>query len=107
MKLITLPRQLPEGYGLKITLTNETKGHTFSKFIDEDSHEYHKTSGSLFRSLQEEWGRCRSKVYRDLPDGSAKQVGWFFESRQEYEDSRDTYLRGAWVEVLAPRKSEA
>lgn len=61
--------------------------------------------GELFFSLRSEYGRCTGRVYRDLPDGGAKAVGWVFLKRMEYEDSHHirsgskTYLREVWVTV--------
>ena len=58
------------------------------------------TAGRIFRDSQREYGRCVSRVYRDQPDGSAKPVGWVFQSRQPYVDVQNrTYLREVWVEV--------
>lgn len=64
--------------------------------------------GTLYRSLQSEYGRCTGKVYVDLPDGKAKSVGWVFVKRMEYEDSfrirsgPKTYLREVWVSYRYP-----
>jgi hypothetical protein len=60
--------------------------------------------GRLFRNLQAEYGRCRSSVYVDRPDGSGNtdRIGWVFESRQRYEGSgpAEYYLREVWVTLL-------
>lgn len=64
--------------------------------------------GDLFRALSGRdrlypWramGRCISKVYVDMPDGTARHVGWVFVKRERYEDDpKRTYLREAWVTV--------
>lgn len=98
---------------LNIILTNEDKGYQFSEWTEQlDSTHMGEdaTMGEIYRAVQEEYGRCKSKVYVDVDGGPPKQVGWFFVSRQEYEDSRDheTYLRGAWVTVgeYRPARSE-
>lgn len=36
----------------------------------------------------------------ELEQPQPRHVGWFFISRQRYEDTGETYLRGAWVTVL-------
>lgn len=56
-------------------------------------------TGRLFRSLQQEYGRCSSKMYVDLKDGGSKQVGWVFEKRARYTDCNETYLQETWVTV--------
>jgi hypothetical protein len=86
---------------IDITLTNESENHQFSHhvelladtFMGEDA-----TMGDIYRACVREYGRCQSKVYIDTENGP-RHVGWFFVSRQQYEDAPDTYLRGAWVTV--------
>ena len=51
----------------------------------------------LFKSCQSEYGKCKSKVYIDLPDGGARPIGWVFERRVKYSDSNETYLQQVWV----------
>ncbi len=54
--------------------------------------------GTLFRSLQKEYGRCIGKVYIDVKD-KAKQIGWIFQKRQSYTDVNETYLQETWIEL--------
>ncbi len=90
-------------------------------FIEKDKHIFGDTGwyepftddrGKLFRYLQKEYGRCTGNLYKDnvpiylLNKGmiqyekgrESKQVGWVFESRQEYTDYEETYIREVWVE---------
>lgn len=83
---------------IKETFVNESKGYRYGETDYYEPHTDEK--GELFRSLREEYGRCISKVYIDLPDGSAKPVGWCFEKRREYSDCNETYLQHVWVECL-------
>src|SRR5262245_42077760 len=55
--------------------------------------------GDIFQASQKEYGRCISKVYVDFKDKTRPpiQVGWVFQKRVKYEDSKDTYLREVWV----------
>lgn len=77
-----------------VVLTNEDTETRFSEWTEE----YDGSAGELFREARGEYGRCVSSVYVDQKNGPPKRVGWFFVSRQEYEDwGHDTYLRGAWV----------
>lgn len=71
--------------------------------------------GEIFRDAQKEYGRCVSKVYRDLPGGEVRAVGWVFEKKMRYEDARPIfqstitrsaiydaksyYVREIWVEL--------
>jgi len=57
----------------------------------------------LFHSLQEEFGRCISKVYRDELQVNGRMVavsiGWVFQKRDKYTDTKEVYLREVWVSV--------
>lgn len=90
------------------TYVNETQGYSFG---DSDWYEsWTDDIGKLFRSMQKEYGRCISKVFRDRPyrfdhpDGEI-QIGWAFMKTMTYEDARppykerDYYVRTVWVEL--------
>ena len=96
---------------LQVVLTNEDEGYRFSEFCEpladtrmgEDA-----TMGEIYREARDEYGRCTSKIYVDVriktnDEGGerweTKHVGWFFVSRQRFEDTGEPYLRGAWVTV--------
>ena len=51
--------------------------------------------GDLFRSCQREYGRCTSKVYV----GDGHPIGWVFEKKKQYDDSKDTFILQTWVSV--------
>jgi hypothetical protein len=56
--------------------------------------------GKLFLSLQRDFGRCISKMYRDFRDKNFSVVcGWVFEKRMKYTDCSETYLQHTWIEV--------
>jgi hypothetical protein len=92
---------------LRVVLVNEDKNSRFSEWdepladtwLGEDA-----TSGEIFRAMRREYGRCTSKIYFSYAGRPDREAGWYFIKRCEYEDSSDTYLRGAWVTVekLAP-----
>ena len=88
--------------GIEVSLTNETNGYIFSEHVDklDNNHvlDENPTMGEIYRCYQKEYGRCMSRVFIDTPNGR-KTVGWFFVSRQHYEDTNKPYLRGAWVTV--------
>lgn len=81
-------------FQVHVSLTNETKGHRFSDYTEDVSGV--ETPGEIYRIAQREYGVCRSRVCVDTPTGT-KAIGWYFESRQRYEDTNEPYLRGAWV----------
>jgi len=56
------------------------------------------TVGDIFRASQKEHGRCVSKVYQDTNDGVIA-VGWVFQKREKYEDSKETFIHETWVSL--------
>ena len=88
---------------IEVTLVDEDKGHRFGTWIDKlDEYSWldnESTMGDIYRAYQREYGRCQSKVYVDQENGPPKAIGWYFVSRQQYEDTQEYYLRGAWVMV--------
>jgi hypothetical protein len=96
-------------YKIQTVLTNESDerhpGHMFSEFMEDIENWLLRDDGTpdfgaIYRVAQREYGRCQSSIYVDREDGSVRRVGWFFVSRQEYEDTHEPYLRGAWVTIL-------
>jgi hypothetical protein len=55
--------------------------------------------GDLFRSLQNEYGRCVSKIFIDDLDGKTKQVGWVFEKKQKYDDVNEFFILETWITI--------
>lgn len=88
---------------VKGTYVNKTAGHGIGS--DPRFEEVDKTRGELYRSLQEEYGRCTGKMYRDVKGGGAVACGWVFEGKDRYSDTGETYIREAWIEVIEPAKA--
>lgn len=84
----------------------ETYVNATENYIIGDSDGYFESftadKGELYRDLVSEYGRCTGKVYVDLPEGKAKEVGWVFIKRMKYEDANETYLREVWVTIQEP-----
>jgi hypothetical protein len=59
-----------------------------------------KTTGSIYKAFRKEYGRCVSKVYIDTPDGGVHQIGWVFQSRRQYDNSKETYILEVWISVM-------
>jgi hypothetical protein len=77
---------------------DDEKRIIFSEWAGET---WEQTMGELFRFCQKEYGRCVSKVYRDIATGDGtydtKTEGWVFLKRANYERGRGTYLQETWV----------
>jgi len=90
---------------IRESYVNQTKGYRYGNSGWYEPYTDH--IGSLFLSLQREFGRCVSKVYIDVPvafyPATAKAIGWLFEKKKEHTDCSLTYIQETWVEV---RKNE-
>lgn len=85
------------------TFINATKGWVIG--VNEEVETSAESTGELFRSMRDEYGKCVSKLYIDTADGHPRQIGWVFESRQRYTDAHrgdreSSYIREVCVEVL-------
>lgn len=88
-------------YEISVSLVNETKGHRFSDWQDEEvplKDSGLPDFGAIYHAYQREFGRCQSSVYVDT-DGPPKKIGWYFVKRAQYDGDSWTYLQGAWVTV--------
>jgi hypothetical protein len=104
-----MPDRLPVGGHMEISVTMmEVKPFEASYGMDEKRYVFSewkehtdKTMGELFRLCRREYGRCVSKVYRDIAmgDGTYNTTtdGWVFLKRAEYTDCKKTYLQETWV----------
>lgn len=77
------------------TFVNSDKGIQFSS---SDPYEpFTQDVGKLFKALQRSHGRCTSSVYVDGKDGKTKRIGWVFQKRDRYGDTREYYLKETWI----------
>lgn len=65
---------------------------------------YTNNLGRLFRSMQQEYGRCVGPVYTEWARGGPDtRSGWIFEKKMEYEGYRGRgdryYIRQVWVSI--------
>jgi hypothetical protein len=84
---------------IRETYINATKGWGIG---ESDWYEpYTDNRGDLFRAMRKEYGRCISTMYMDHPiePGIVLKIGWVFQGRDQYQDSKETYLREVWVQV--------
>ena len=92
MKKIT-----PDPLYIKETIVNQTGGciiYTSDRATKSNTHDILV----LFRDLQKEYGRCRSKIYKDNNDGEY-QTGWVFEKKMQYSDCDEHYIQETWISV--------
>ena len=55
--------------------------------------------GELFQTLQQEYGRCISKMYYERKDGTTQSIGWVFEKESHYSDTGESFIQETWVEL--------
>lgn len=78
----------------KETYVNKTEGNQV--WETEICETIHEEVGSLFASCKKDFGRAVSKMYV----GEGEQIGWVFEKKVPYEDSKETYIQEVWVGVF-------
>lgn len=81
---------------IQISHVNRDKGYIYSKYEEKLDKQ---DRGCLFRRLSREFGRCLSKVYV----GAGTPVGWVFEKKALYDDTRETYIMETWVTITEER----
>ena len=81
---------------INISHVNKDKGYIYSQY---DERIDKQDRGCLFRRLSREFGRCSSKVYV----GEGTPVGWVFEKKALYDDTRETYIMETWVTITEER----
>lgn len=81
---------------IQISHVNRDKGYIYSKYEEKLDKQ---DRGCLFRRLSREFGRCSSKVYV----GEGTPVGWCFEKKALYDDTRETYIMETWVTITEER----
>ena len=67
---------------------------------------YTDNKGELFRSLQRSFGRCIGKMYIDIEDGGAIEVGYVFNKKLKYTDCNEYYIQETWVELFESERVE-
>ena len=83
--------------------------HTENYIIFEDVQEWDtcETIAEVYKAAQKEFGRCVSKMYIDTDDpNKPKHVGWVFEKKQKYEDTKEFYIQETWITPLIGRKTK-
>lgn len=83
---------------VKETFINKTGDYQYG---ESDIYEtFTDNKGQLFRSLVKEYGRCTGKVHLERNDGQTLTIGWVFEKRAKYSDSKETYIQQTWITVF-------
>ncbi len=75
---------------------DRSHGHSYGDCKPYETYFEDAEIGSLFLSLQREFGRCTGKMFIDR-SGQVQHVGWVFEKRVQYSDCDEIYLREVWV----------
>lgn len=94
----------------KNLLIQETFANATENYIGHETEVYETRFSdvkALYKSLTSEYGRCTSKMYIDSAAGESKAIGWVFEKRVKYDDSKETFIQQVWVSVhtATPKKS--
>ena len=80
---------------VEVTLVDADKKEIFYGHIEDwDTCD---SVSDVYKSAQETYGRCVSKVYVDGDDREPIAVGWCFRKKVKYIDCDDKYLQEAWI----------
>ena len=82
------------------TQVNETENHYTGDPVEYET--FTDSRGELFRAYLQDGWRCTSKVYIGDPPNE-RPIGWHFEKKSEYEDTREPFMLGLWVTVLSEK----
>lgn len=78
------------------TFVNATEHYRISDKL-EPYEAWTDDAGKLFRTLQREYGKCIGSVYVDGEGGKPQKIGWVFQKRAKYEDTKESYLQEVWI----------
>ena len=76
---------------------NKTEGSAISVGNAPVETEY-KDKDALLTACEREFGKCTGKLYA-YSKGKRVTVGWTFERKQKYSDTRKPYTQETWVTI--------
>ncbi len=76
--------------------TNKSEGYLMGE--GEVCESFTDNLKELFRSMQDEYGKCISACYVDL-NGKPKKIGWVFEMKVNYENTNESYIHHTWISI--------
>lgn len=89
-----------EVYEIKEVYINQTKGYQIDSTSLPIKDSTITTLKELYKYGLERYGKCKSKVYNDSPaDNYYQQIGYVFEKRQKYEDTKESYIQEIWLTI--------
>lgn len=86
---------------VEVTMTNKTENYIIFEKIQEWDNGRCETPAEVYRAALREYGRCVSKMYIDSKGGKARHIGWVFERKCYYEDTRESYIQETWITPLS------
>lgn len=84
--------------GLFVQETFENKSEGYLMNEGEVYESFTDNLKDLFRSMQDEYGRCISTCFIDIR-GKSKKIGWVFEKKMRYEDTGEHYIQHTWINI--------
>ena len=86
-----------EYLSIQIAKINKTEGTAISVGNVPVETEY-KDKEALLTACEREFGKCTGKLYA-YSKGKRVTVGWTFERKQKYSDTRKPYTQETWVTI--------
>lgn len=88
-----------ETFQIRETYCNRTEGYTISESSLPIKDSIINNLKELYQYGLKNLGRCTSKVYIDKKDGSVSHVGYTFEKKHQYTDTKEFYIQETWLTI--------
>jgi len=85
---------------VEITVVNKTDNCIVFEDIQDWDNGLCDTPSDVYRAAIKEYGRCISKMYIDDKNNEAQHIGWVFEKKCYYEDTKEPYIQRTWIVPL-------
>lgn len=80
-------------------ICEELNGSVYKSHVGNWYETFTSNKGELFKSLQRKFGKAQRMYIGVEGSDEPKQVGWIFEKKRIYPDSKEKYTQSVWVEV--------
>jgi len=91
--------QIKEVRQIREVYINKTEKYRIGEDTIKQEDTEIKTLSDLFKYGKKNYGRCISKVFIDSDDGKTIHIGYVFEKKDKYTDTKDDFIKEVWVTI--------
>lgn len=88
-----------EYYNLVEDHINKTENYSYGENETPLEDTTIKNLKDLYHYGLKEFGKCISKAYIDKKDGASQHIGYVFQKKRQYEDTKEFYLAESWLSI--------